>query len=173
MSKQQIEFLAETEHTYRARFSFPASCGSFSSTTTQSIVASPSTTSLTYNTTDLTNGGIVLSGSTPTASISISFTGVYRVITSVQLNRTGGGNTDTYIWFAVDGVAVPNTTTKTHLAGSTELVMTVEVLLSLTAGQLVSIQANSDAIGNEALADVSSAPRPAIPSIITIVQRIA
>lgn len=172
MSLQQIKFLAETENSARSRFSFPASYGSFSSTTTQSIATTPSITSITYNTTDLSNGGVVLSGATPTASISIPFTGVYRVITSVQLNRAGGGNTDTYIWFAVDGVAVPNSASKTHVGGVTELVMTIEVLLSLTAGQLLSIRANSDASGTEALAVVSSAPRPAIPSIITVVQRI-
>lgn len=152
---------------------FTPCCGSFSSTTTQNFAIAPAVTSLTYNTTDLSQGGVALSGATPTASIRVPGDGTYRVITSVQLHKTTGLPSDAYIWFAVNGTPVPNSATKTQLTNATETVMTVEVLLVLTASDLVSIQAQGTTAGDQALAEVATAPRPAVPSIITIVQRIA
>lgn len=154
---------------------FPAAYGSFSSTQTQSIVIAPTVTSITYNTTDLAGGGVALSGATPTPSIRVPGNGVYRVITSVQLNKqpSGGSTGDVYIWFAVNGTAVPNSATKSAISNNIEQVMTVEVLLTLNAGDLVSIQSQATDLGQQALAEVATATVPAIPSIITIVQRIA
>jgi hypothetical protein len=168
-----MDFLIRSQVVQQAGFSFQQAYGSFSSTQTQSIATAPSRTALTYDTTDLAGGGMILSGSTPTPFINIPLGGTYRVITSVQLNRSGGGNADTYVWFSVDGTPVPNTATKTHLGSATESVMTVEVLLPLFAGQRVSVETNAQGSGNEALAEVASPPQPAVPSIITIVQRIA
>jgi hypothetical protein len=153
----------------------PTSCfGSFSSTQTQSLVVAPNATPLSYNTVDIAQGGVVLSGATPTASIYIPGNGVYRVITSVQIDKTsGGGNVgDAFLWFGVNGTAVPNTATKTQITNNTEIVMTVEVLLSLNTGDLISIVGQGATGGEQAVAYVASGIRPTIPSIITIVQRI-
>jgi hypothetical protein len=168
-----IEFLTATQLAQASQFSFQQAYGSFSSSTTQSIAQAPAVSSLTYNTTDLAGGGVILSGSTPTASILIPMGGTYRVITSVQLNRSGGGSGEVYVWFAIDGTPVANTSSKTQLTNSVEVISTIEVLLPLFAGQTVSIQANAVGTGDQALAEVASPPRPAVPSIITIVQRIA
>jgi hypothetical protein len=172
MSKEQIDFLTRTQLVGLNAFVFQHSYGSFSSSTTQSIDQEPNRTALTYTTTDLAGGGMILSGSPPTADILIASSGNYRVITSVQLSKDGGGNGDAYVWFSIDGTPVPNSATKTHIQASTEVVMTVEVLLPLIAGQVVSVEANASTTGIQALAEVSSAPRPAVPSIITVVQRI-
>lgn len=149
--------------------------GSFSSTQTQSIATAPAVTSLTFNTTDIAGGGLALSGATPTASIRVPVTGVYRVMFSVQLNKqaSGGSTGDVYVWVAVNGTAVPNSATKTAVSNAIEQVMTVEVLVSANATDLISIQTNATNGGEEALAEVASGARPAVPSIITIVQRIA
>ena len=148
--------------------------GSFSSTTTQSIATAPAVTSLTYNTTDITRGGVALSGATPTASIRVPAAGVYRILYSAQLNKqpSGGSTGDVYVWCALNGTAIPNTATKSAVSNAIEEVMTVEVLVSAVAGDLISIQANATNGGEEVLAEVASGSRPAIPSIITIVQRI-
>jgi len=153
---------------------FPSCYGSFSSTQTQSLALAPAVTSITYNTTDLSAGGVRLNGATPTASIYVPGDGTYRVMFSVQLNKTsGGGSTgDVYLWVAVNGTAVPNSATKTAVSNAIEQVMTVEVLVTARAGDLISIQSNATNGGEEALAEVASGSRPAVPSIITIVQRI-
>lgn len=149
--------------------------GSFSSSTTQNFAVAPSVTSITYNTTDIAGGGLALSGTTPTASIRVPVTGVYRVMFSVQLNKTAGGGPtgDVYIWVAVNGTAVPSSGTKTKVSNTIEQVMTVEVLVSANATDLISIQANATNGNEQALAEAASGSRPAVPSIITIVQRIA
>jgi len=147
--------------------------GSFSSTTSQNIALAPSVTSFTYDTTDVTAGGVRLDGALPTPSIYVPGTGTYRIITSVQLDKTSGmGPGEGYVWFAINGTAIPNTATKTQINNNTEVVMTVEVLYSAAAGDLISIQSNATNGNERALAEAASSPRPAVPSIITIVQRI-
>jgi hypothetical protein len=176
MSKEHLAFLTATQVGERLKDVFPASYGSFSSTQTQPIAVN-SPTSLSYDTIDLTGGGVTLTGLiVPTPNISVASAGVYRVIISVQLNKSGGGGSsgDVYIWFAVDGVAVPNTATKTAVSNSVEQVMTVEVLLNLTANQRISVVASSTNGGEQILAEAPTIPSaPRLPSIITIVQRIA
>lgn len=171
-----VEFLNRSASIQASQFSFQQAYGSFSSTQTQSIAVLPNRTALTYNTTDLAGGGVILSGSTPTADILLPASANYRVITSVQLDKQAGGasTTDIYVWFALDGTAVPNTATKTQIANGEEVVMTVEVLLTIQAGQTLSIQAGADTTNARALAVSAGSPvPPAVPSIITIVQRIA
>lgn len=149
--------------------------GSFSSTQTQSIATAPTVTSLTYDTTDEALGGLVLQGTIPTEFIYVPVSGIYRVMFSVQLNKqpSGGSTGDVYIWVAVNGTAVPNSATKSAVSNAIEEVMTVEVLVSANAGDRISIQADATNGGEEALAEPASGSRPAVPSIITIVQRIA
>jgi hypothetical protein len=170
-----VEFLTATQVSKAfTEFNFAKAHGSFSSTETQNIPLLPSSMSLTYDTTDLVGGGMILSGSLPSGSIRIPHSGTYRVITSVQLDKTsGGGGGEVDIWFAVDGVPVPNSATKTELTNQIEVVMTVEVLLGLTSGQEVSVEIASNSADCRALSVVASPPVPVIPSVITIVQRIA
>jgi hypothetical protein len=175
---QVVEFLTRTQTaTLLGGIVFPHVYGQFSSSQTQSIAQAPNRTSLTYDTTDLAGGGLILQGSgvPPTPNILISTSGVYRVITSVQVNKVAGGSTteECFIWFAIDGNPVPNSATKTEVANSTEVLMTVEILLSLQAGQSVSVQANANGTRIQAVAYPFNTPQPAIPSIITVVQRIA
>lgn len=176
MSAQQIDFLTRTETIRRLNSASGSVYGSFSSTQTQNIATIPSTpTSFTYNTSNITSTGVALVGSTPSAFIEVGTAGVYRAMTSVQLNKSGGGGStgDVYVWFAVNGNAVPNSATKMAVANSNEAVMAMETLLVLSAGDRISVRANSTNGGEQALAEASSGAIPAVPSIKTVVQRIA
>jgi hypothetical protein len=147
--------------------------GSFSSGTTQGIpLASP--VSISYDRTDIASG-IGLTGPLPTDRILVATTGIYRLITSVQLNHTGGGLGDITIYPIVNSIPVPNSASYTEIRANEELVVTVEVLLSLTAGDAIAIIAYSNSTGNEVSAVPSPSPGivPDAPSIITIIQRIA
>lgn len=172
---QVTEFLSRTQTTtLLGGIVFPHVYGSFSSSQPQPIAQAPNRTALTYNTTDMAGGGLILKGVYPSAEILFSTSGTYRVITSVQLNKKTGGSGDVYIWFARNGASIPNSATKTYVNNNLETVMTVEILTPVFAGETISIEANASTNDMEAHAEppVSPVP-PAVPSIITIVQRIA
>jgi hypothetical protein len=175
MSKEQVEFLTRTQLAGLNAFVFNQAYGSFSSSHTQPFAVAPNRTALTYDRTDLAGGGMILGGATPTADILLPAPANYRAITSVQLNNTNNTKGFVYIWFSLDGVPIPNTATKSAIDKGNELVMTVEVLFTATAGQRLSVEGYGTINGEEALAEMSANPSvaPDIPSIITIVQRIA
>jgi hypothetical protein len=152
----------------------PIAYGSFSSTQTQLVnPAFPITAvlPLVYDTTDITPFGV--SCATPSANIVVATTGVYKVLSSVQCDKTSVGVGDLEMWIAVGGVAVPNSATRLAINQNIESLMAVEWFLELTAGDAVSINLASAVGGLQALAVASAPPVPAIPSVITTITRIA
>jgi hypothetical protein len=145
--------------------------GSFSSTQTQTVPATTETP-LVYDTADLTPVGMTCS--LPSADIVITNSGTYKVLASVQCDKTsGGGAGDLEMWCSRNGVAVPNSATRIQINQNTESLMTVEWFLDIPAGVSLSISLYSSTTGLQALAVPASAPVPSIPSIITTVLRIA
>jgi hypothetical protein len=144
--------------------------GSFSSTQTQTVPATTETP-LVYDTADLTPVGMTCS--LPSADIVITNSGTYKVLASVQCDKTTGGAGDLEMWCSRNGVAVPNSATRIQINQNTESLMTVEWFLDIPAGVSLSISLYSGTTGLQALAVPASAPVPSIPSIITTVLRIA
>lgn len=144
---------------------------SFSSTQTQAIVPGVATP-ITYDTTDLQPVGIV-QGPSPDA-ITVLNSGVYRILTSLQCDNTAAGPAEDLNMFLKVGVNnLPNSATRVAINQNQETVMTVEWIVPLTAGQFVSVTCSSAVVGLRALAVAAAGVTPAIPSIITVVQRIA
>jgi hypothetical protein len=145
--------------------------GSFSSTQTQSVPATTETP-LVYDTADLTPVGMTCS--LPSSDIVITTSGTYKVLASVQCDKTtGGGAGDLEMWVSRNGIAVPNSATRIQINQNTESLMAVEWFLDIPAGVSLSISLYSSTTGLQALAVPASAPVPAIPSIITTILRIA
>jgi hypothetical protein len=113
----------------------------------------------------------------PDTKITVSNTGVYKVLASVQVNKTTGGVGELDMFVAVNGTGVPNSTSKVEVNQNTELVLTVEWFLELNANDDVEVYLFSPTDGLEALAvPPTVGPTltiPAIPSIITTILRIA
>jgi len=152
----------------------PIAYGSFSSTDTQLVnPAFPilAVLPLVYDTTDITPLGV--SCATPSADIVVATTGVYKVLSSVQCDKTTIGVGDLEMWIAVNGTAVPNSATRIAINQNIESLMAVEWFLELASGDAVSINLASLADGLRALSVAAAAPVPAIPSIITTILRIA
>lgn len=152
----------------------PAYC-SFSASGSQAInplfpVVAPLT--LRYDTQDIIPQGIAVV--LPVSEeLEVTLGGVYKVVASVQLDRTMGGNSEIDMYPAVNGTAVPNSATKLNINQNEESVMTVEWFLQLNANDRVSIVLFSLNAGNQALGVPANPPVPAIPSIITTIVRIA
>lgn len=147
--------------------------GSFSST--QTFVLAPGVpTALVYDTKDIasTTGVNVLF---PSPSIQVTDAGVYKVLSSIQCDSTGGNQILT-AYPAVNGTPVPNSATQLLVGNIGAVCLTVEWFLQLNANDSVEILLYDPAGGGRALAIpavVGPPPIPAIPSVITTILRIA
>jgi hypothetical protein len=148
----------------------PAAYGSFSSTQTQAVAAGVPLP-LIYDTVDLPPVGV--SCAVPSADIVIGVAGVYKVLASLQCDRTAALTGDLEMYVAINGTGVPNSTTRVNINQNIESVMAVEWFLPLDKGDDVTVVIASAVAGNQAAAFVAAPPIPAIPSIITTVLRIA
>jgi hypothetical protein len=147
---------------------FPPAYGSFSSTQIQTITQN-TPLPFTYDTQDITPDGVSQSG----ASIVVQKAGVYKILTSLQCDKTTGTAGDMEMWIGKNGTAVPNTATRIQINQNQECVMSVEWFLDLSAGDTLAVIGISSTTGLRAVAFPSASPIPAIPSIITTILRIA
>ena len=140
--------------------------GSFSSTQNQSGSANVSQ-SISYNTTDYSQGVSVVSGS----RLTITNKGVYNIQFSAQLLADTGAD-DVYIWLKKNGTNVSNTAGKVTLTNNEELMATWNYIVDSAAGdyyELVWQSSNGDAI---ILYESASGNIPSVPSIITTVTQV-
>lgn len=151
---------------------FPPTHCAYSSSQTQSIVAN-NILPLVYDTQDTAPS--LVSVSLPDSNIVPSNSGLYKVLASVQLNRTSAGNSTVVMFPRVNGTEVANSATYLKINQQEEDVMTVEWFIYLVGGDALQICVYSTDSDNECLAVVRDAPNgiPAVPSIITTILRIA
>lgn len=103
----------------------------------------------------------------PTSSIFIASTGIYNIQFSAQLDKTGGGASNVYIWPRVNGQNVPYSATKIVIDGpNNEVVPAWNFLLDLKAGDYFELAWQSPDTAVVILAEPESGNIPAIPSII-------
>ena len=150
---------------------FSPTYGSFSSTQIQTVAATTDTP-LTYDTADVSPVGMACALA-PSSDIVITNAGTYKVVASVQCDKTTAGVNELDLWVSINGTGVPNSATKIEINQNQETVMTVEWFLTLAASDAVSVHLYSPVNGMRALAVAASPPVPAIPSVITTVLRIA
>lgn len=95
---------------------------------------------------------------------------------SVQLDKSGGGTSLCSFWGRVDGTDIPNSCSEVSVAGTNgEVLANVPFLLNLTAGQTFSVvfaSPDSTMAATAHIAQASPFVRPAVPSIITRIQRV-
>jgi hypothetical protein len=171
LNEENIILLNQQVHSLEIAV-FPQVYGSFSSTQTQPIPDAGSGVALTYDTTDIANE-CVLVGIPNAPLVQVGFTGVYRILFSLQLNRSGGSIGSIYAYPVVGGTPVPNSTTKMSINNNQEDCLTVEYILSLTADEPFGINCYSPSAGQEALAIPATVDYPAVPSVILTLNRIA
>lgn len=152
------------------------SYGEFISNTTQ-LLPQTIQTPLTLDAKTLGTPDVVDSTPFPTTAVRVNTTGVYRVIFSAQLEKTGGGGTDEIqMWFQKNGVNVPNTNSKVDISQQTNLVMTIESVFSLTAGDTLGLVGYTPAGASQCAVvaiPVDGDHPVSVPSLIVDIQRIA
>ena len=145
---------------------------SFSSTSTQIVTAANTPTTIPHNTTDINTGGYTLSG----GNIVVATAGIYQIDISIQFDKSGGGASQVDFWPRINGVDVGNSASQVVVDGQNgETLGNCPQLLSIPAGGTFSVVfASGDSTMSAAYfpAIVSPYTRPAVPSIITRIQRV-
>jgi hypothetical protein len=140
--------------------------GAFYDTTIQSGSANVSQ-SLSFNTTDITQGVTVASNS----RLTVANAGTYNIQFSAQLLADTGAD-EVWIWLKKNGTNVSDSAGKVALANNEELIATWNYVVNASAGDYFEIawqNLNGDAV---ILAETASGNIPGIPSIITTVTQV-
>ena len=151
--------------------------GSFYDTTTQTTIGNE-TLPMKLNTTDLsaTNGFSIVNDTLgrPTR-ITSTESGVYNLQFSAQLHKTsGGGATQIYIWFSVDGFDLADSATTLTLANNGDLLVAAwNYFVDLTAGQYVEIMWRASGANIEIQRNTTVPSVPGIPSVIATINKVS
>jgi hypothetical protein len=149
------------------RINSPTAHASYFDTTTQTNPVADTVNLFTYN--SVVSEFQIVRG-TPTSKIYVNNTGVYNFQFSAQLDKTGGGKDSVFIWPRINGVNVPNSTTKVVIQGSTdEVVAAWNFVLVMEAGDYFELAWQSNDTDLIILAQSPASNYPAIPSIILTV----
>jgi hypothetical protein len=144
--------------------------GSFSSTQTQGITMGVELP-LVYDTKDIASSK-ELNVLFPSSRIIVSKKGVYKVLASVQIDKTSGGNDDVEMYVSVNTIPVPNSASRMNVNANEESVMTVEWFLEMNPQDFVEVVLYSTVNGIRALSFPTFTPVPAVPSVITTILKI-
>jgi hypothetical protein len=107
--------------------------------------------------------------------ITTTETGIFNVQFSAQLHKTsGGGATQIYIWFAVNGVDLADSATTLTLANNGDLLVAAwNYFVPLTTGQYVEIKWRASAANIEIQRNTTLPSVPGIPSVIATIHRVS
>ena len=145
--------------------------GSFSDSTTQTIVANTATP-MTFDTTEESDGVAI---GTPTSRIVIANAGTYNIQFSAQIDKTDGGFDDVTIWLDVDGNDVARSATDLTIPSNPGRdVAAWNWVYTFTAGQYFRLMwSTPDNRMRLLAAGTRTGPvRPAVPSVILTVTQV-
>ena len=149
------------------RINSPTAHASYFDTTTQTNPVADAVNLFRYNSVETE---FQITRGTPTSKIFVNNTGIYNFQFSAQLDKTGGGKDSVFIWPRINGVNVPNSTTKVVIQGSTdEVVAAWNFVLVMEAGDYFELAWQSNDTDLIILAQSPASNYPAIPSIIMTV----
>jgi len=149
------------------RINSPTAHASYFDTTTQTNSGANQVNLFRYNSVETE---FQITRGTPTSKIFVNNTGIYNFQFSAQLDKTGGGASVVYIWPRINGVNVPNATTKVVIDGpNNEIVPAWNFVLIMEAGDYFELAWQSSDTAVVILAEAAASNYSAIPSIIMTV----
>ena len=144
--------------------------GSFYDTTTQSGSADTAY-AIKHNSVDFNNGVTIVSGS----QITLTEDGTYTIISTQQFVETSGGTATITGWLRKNGVDIPNSGTDLRLKGNGDKdLYAINYFVEAQAGDYYQLMWSTDD-GNVHIAYTgprTSPTRPAVPSVITTINRV-
>lgn len=146
--------------------------GAFSDNANQTILLANTAYAMRLNTTETSYGISVVSND----RITVAYSGTYNLQFSAQMLHTGGGSQIATIWFAINGVNVPRSSTDVTITGNGErYVAAWNIFLTMVAGQYAQIlwSAPDTSISLAAIASQVSPTRPATPSVIVTMNKVS
>lgn len=146
--------------------------GSFYSNQNQTNASGTAVNNMTFNMTAEANGVSVVSGSL----VQVANSGVYNVQFSAQIQKTNASSEDIQIWLAKNSVNVPDSNTSLTIQGSNNRIVAAwNWVLTLDRNEHVNLRWHSTDTTMYLLASgAANLPtRPAIPSVILTVNRVA
>jgi hypothetical protein len=110
---------------------------------------------------------------TNNSRVYVPWDGSYEVVFSGIANLDSVANKHLEVWYAIDGVAVPDSNTRVHIPNaSAETTVVVSAILDIDAGSYLEIMTWGDSTSCQWLAtEAGTSPdRPAVPSVIITVK---
>ena len=150
------------------------SYGSFYDTTTQPNPVANIARSMSFNSTDITNG-VSISGSTNPFNtyIKTENAGIYNIQFSAQVEKTDSGTDVIDIWLRKNGINLTDSATKLTLSGNgTKVVAAWNWFVSSATGDYYQIIWSSADTGMRLYAEPLSGIHPGIPSVILTANRV-
>lgn len=142
--------------------------GAFQDNTTQTAASANVAYTVTFNTTDSSNGVYI---GTPTSRVVVENAGIYNFQFSAQLDKTSGASAYIWIWPRVNGTNIPDSASKVAIQGTTaESVPSWNFVLPMNAGDYFELvwltDDNKVVLKHEAGFGVAPNNVPEIPSVI-------
>lgn len=153
-----------------SKINAPVPHGSFYDTTTQTNPVANAVNLMKLNSVYDAGDGTQYAVKKDTTRVYITQAGVYNIAFSAQLDKTGGGASDVFIWIRVNGQNVSYSATKMVIDGpNNEVVAAWNWVLTLGEGDYIELAWQSPDTAVVLLAAPASGNIPEIPSVILTV----
>jgi len=150
-------------------FNAPKPHGSFYDTTTQTNPVANTVNLMKFDSV-YNSGETQFSVNKDTNRVYVAETAVYNIQFSAQLDKTGGGASDVFIWLRLNGNNVAHSATKMVIDGpNNELVAAWNWVITLADGDYIELAWQSPDANVILLAAPASGNIPQIPSVILTV----
>ena len=141
--------------------------GAFHSEQTQTAAAINTAYAMTFNKTDLSQGVYI---GTPKSRVYVDRPGDYNFQFSAQFVSTNASTKTVYVWAAINGTNVAQSSTKLTMKGASEAYLAAwNFVLRLNTGDYFELKWATNDTTVQLLAEAATAFSPAIPSVILTV----
>jgi hypothetical protein len=144
--------------------------GVFSKTTDATPAAINTAYTLTFDSTDISNGVTI---GTPASRIVVPASGLYQLEARVQISSGSSSKKDVYVWFRKNGTDIPNTTRIiTSDVSNGYVTVALTEIISLAASDYIEMAFAADDVNVTVDSVASTAFAPAAPAIILSVTQV-